>query len=228
MHYFPIHYSIAVLRFLIVMSMLMVACILPCSAADVDIEAELGDTITLHGVSYVGDRVYLFMTGPGLPSNGVTLTDTSQRADQGEFTMVDLADDQTWTMRWNTARIQNEIDEGTYIVYVTNEPVDKAHLGGESSYKTLEVFFKESTTKHVSVSGIQSYTLKPEEHSSTEVPTIVLTAPTPEPTTVEPTPSTSLPTPTIPVPTAKSPGSSFTTCAALLISAGFIIIIRYD
>lgn len=198
-------------------------------AADVDIEAALGDTITLHGVSYVGDRVYLFMTGPGLPANGVTLTDTSQRADQGEFTMVDLADDQSWTMRWNTARIQNEIDEGTYIVYVTNEPVDKSHLGGESSYKTLEVFFKESATKHVSVSGVQSYTLNPEEHSSTESPTIVIAAPqVPEPTTVLPTPTITVPVPSTPVPTTKSAGSPVAACAAILVTAGILFTVRKE
>ena len=57
--------------------------IFPVSAADASIEAELGDTLNLHGLSYTGNSVYLFMTGPGLPENGVTLTDVSQLADQG-------------------------------------------------------------------------------------------------------------------------------------------------
>jgi len=46
--------------------------ILPATAADINIEAELGDTLNLHGVSYTGESLYLFMTGTGLPEDGVT------------------------------------------------------------------------------------------------------------------------------------------------------------
>ena len=35
----------------------------PATGADVSIEGVMGETITLHGVSYVGDNVYLFLTG---------------------------------------------------------------------------------------------------------------------------------------------------------------------
>ena len=89
--------------------------ILPVNGADANIEAELGDTLTLHGVSSSGSSVYLFMTGPGLPENGVTLTDVSQRADQGKFTQIDLDSNQEWTYRWDTSRIENEIKAGTYL-----------------------------------------------------------------------------------------------------------------
>lgn len=47
------------------------------SAADASYVGELGDTIALHGVSYTGTQVFLFMTGPNLPANGVTLTDVT-------------------------------------------------------------------------------------------------------------------------------------------------------
>ena len=53
------------------------------SAADENYVGYLGDAILLQGESYSGTQVYMFMTGPGLPENGVTLTDTTQRADQG-------------------------------------------------------------------------------------------------------------------------------------------------
>jgi len=172
--------------------------ILPVSAADANIEAELGDTLNLHGVSFTGGSVYLFMTGPGLPENGVTLTDVSQRADQGKFTQVDLDSNQEWSFRWDTSRIENEINAGTYLVYVTNEPVDKAQLGGTNSYKTLEVYLTESTTSRVSVGSGATYTLNPEMHSSVQVPTLAITSPTPTPAplTAPPTavPATSLPT----------------------------------
>jgi hypothetical protein len=219
MHLFPLRScTLACLYLLATCSLLGFICS-PVMAADLNIEAELGDTINLHGVSYVGDRVYLFMTGPGLPENGVMLTDVSQRADQGHFTLIDL-NNQGWSMKWNTARIQNEIDPGTYTVYVSNEPVDKAHLGGSNTYKTLEVFFRESTTERVSVSSGTSYTLKPEEHTSVvQAPTLALTSPTPTPTPT--TPPTTLPT-TIPPPTRASL-LPVTALFAGVLCAGFII-----
>lgn len=161
------------------------------TGADVSIEGYLGEIITLHGVSYVGDSVYLFLTGPGLPANGVTLTDTSMRADQGHFTVVSVDDNQEWTYTWKTSRIDSEIDPGTYIVYVTNEPADLAHLGGSSSYKTLSVFLKDSGASKVSINAGKSYTLNPEEHVSTPRPapsvnltnaTLAVTSPPPSAT----------------------------------------------
>jgi hypothetical protein len=139
------------------------------SAADASYEGYLGDTITLQGVSYSGTQVFLFMTGPGLPENGVTLTDVAQRADQGNFTILDLDSNQHYSFKWNTQRIHNEIDPGTYTVYVVNEAVDKAHLGSTSSYQTLSVYLKDSGESQVSVGT--AYTLNPESHISTIIHT---------------------------------------------------------
>lgn len=197
--------------------------ILPVSAADANIEAELGDTLTLHGISYKGSSVYLFMTGPGLPENGVSLTDVSQRADQGNFNRIDLDSNQEWSFRWNTARIENEIEHGTYIVYVTNEPVDKANLGGSDSYKTLQVDFKKSTTSRVSISSGSTYTLKPEMHASVEVPTFIITSPTPTPAPVT-TPPT--PAPTTPLPTTKASFPPALVFLGVLLGAGAAILKR--
>ena len=195
--------------------------ILPVSAADANIEAELGDTLNLHGVSYTSSSVYLFMTGPGLPENGVTLTDVTQRADRGKFTQIDLDSKQEWSYRWNTARIENEIKEGTYLVYVTTEPVDKAHLGGSSSYKTLEVFFKKSTTSRVSISSGTSYTLNPEMHSSDPVPSLVITSPTPTSTPILPPPTAA---PATPLPTTKASLPPAPVLLAVLLGAGAVIL----
>jgi len=196
--------------------------ILPVSAADANIEADLGDTLNLHGVSYTGDSVYLFMTGPGLPENGVTLTDVSQRADQGQFTQIGLDSNQEWSYRWNTARIENEINAGTYLVYVTNEPVDKAHLGGSNSYKTLEVYLKESTTSRVSSSSGTSYTLNAEKHTSTVyAPTLAITSPTPTPPPLTTAPTTVPPTP---LPTTKA--SLPTVLVFLAVVLGAVAILK--
>jgi hypothetical protein len=172
-------------------------CILVSAAAAADIEMEgvLGETITLHGASYTGDSVYLFLTGPGLPENGVTLTNTDLRADKGQFTVVALDDNQEWSYTWKTSRIANEIDPGTYIVYVTNQPADKAHLGGTSSYKTLSIFLKDSGASKVSIDAGKAYTLNPEEHVSTPrpAPSVNITNVTTPATTVLVT------TPTLPI-----------------------------
>jgi hypothetical protein len=198
--------------------------ILPVSAADANIEAELGDTLNLHGVSYTGSSVYLFMTGPGLPENGVTLTDVTQQADQGKFTQIDLDDKQEWSYRWNTAHIENEIDAGTYLVYVTNEPVDKANLGGSNSYQTLEVYLKKSTASRVSVGSGATYTLNPQMHASVQVPTLAITSPTLTPTP-PPTPLTTPPTtvPATPLPTTKAPLPTAAVFLAVLLGAGVVI-----
>ena len=188
----------------VILFVVLASCILIPAAAGADIEMEgyLGETITLHGVSYIGDNVYLFLTGPGLPENGVTLTNTDQRADQGQFTVVGVDDNQEWYYTWKTSRIDNEIDPGTYIVYVTNEPVDKAHLGGTSSYKTLSVFLKDSGASKVSIDAGKSYTLKPEEHVSTPRPapsmnitnaTLAVTSPIPSATVLATTAPATIP-----------------------------------
>lgn len=195
---------------------------LPVSAADADIEAELGDTLNLHGVSYTGSSVYLFMTGPGLPENGVTLSDVTQRADQGKFTQIDLDSKQEWSYRWNTARIENSIKAGgTFLVYVTNTPVDKAHLGGSGSYKTLQVYLKKSTTSRIASSSQATYTLNPEMHSSDPVPALDITSPTPIPTPVT-TPPTAVPA--TPKPTTKAPLPLAPVFLAVLLGAGAAIL----
>jgi hypothetical protein len=112
----------------------------------------------------------------------VTLTDVSQRADQGQFTIIDLDSSQHWSLKWDTSRIWNDIDPGTYLVYVSTEPVDYSHLGGSDTYKTLSVYLKDPGTR-TGTGGSTSYTLNPEEHVSTPevaipaVPSVVITTP---------------------------------------------------
>jgi hypothetical protein len=198
---------------------------LPVTAADIDMEGYLGETITLHGYSYVGDSVYLFLTGPGLPENGVTLTNTDLHADKGQFTVVPLDDNQEWTYIWKTSRISNEIDPGTYVVYVTNEPVDKAHLGGTSSYKTLKIFLKDSGASKVSIGSGNTYTLNPEEHVSTPrpAPSVNITTETPIITSLPSTPPTTTPVPTT-VPATRSGSGLSVVIVALACCAGLVMI----
>lgn len=68
--------------------------ILLVTGADANIEAELGDSLNLHCVSYTGGSDYRIMTGPGLPENGISLTDVTQRADKRQFKRIDLDSNQ--------------------------------------------------------------------------------------------------------------------------------------
>lgn len=184
----------------------------PAAAADIEIEGYFGETITFHGFSYVGDSVYLFLTGPGLPENGVTLTDISQRADQGHFTVVDVDENQEWTYTWKTSRIDSELDPGTYIVYVTNKPADLSHLGGESSYKTFSVYLKDSGVSKISIDAQHVYTRNPEDHVSTPSP-----APTMNPTSETPTATVpATPEQTTMVPTTRAGTGPSVAVTALL------------
>lgn len=184
------------------------------SAADASYEGYMGDTIALQGESYSGNQVYMFMTGPGLPENGVTLTDVTQRADQGQFTIVPLDNNQHFSFKWNIQRIHTEIDPGTYIVYVVNEPVNKAHLT-PGSYQTISVYLKKDmSVSQVSINVGASYTLNPEMHSSTIISTPV------------PVYTTTIPTTTIPtIPPVQSPTSTPTTRAAAQLTTTVIAVI---
>lgn len=167
----------------VVLFCLVCGILIPAAAgADIDIEGIMGEPIAFHGFSYVGDSVYLFLTGPGLPENGVTLTDISQRADQGHFTVVDVDDNQEWTYTWQTSRIDSEIDDGTYIVYVTNEPRDRSQLLDERRYKTISVYLKESGVSKVSIRAQHAYPRSTEDYVTTPgtalpVPLISVTPP---------------------------------------------------
>jgi hypothetical protein len=190
----PIQSRITAWNLVVLLLCLSLCFLIPAiGAADVDIEAYMGETLTLHGTSYVGDSVYLFMTGPNLPANGVTLTDTSMRADQGHFTIVNVDDNQEWTYIWKTSRIEPQIDPGTYIVYVTNQQADLSDLGGSSSYKTLSVFLKDSGATKVSIDAAHSYTLNPEDHTSTPIPAPSMNITNETPAVISPVPSPDIP-----------------------------------
>ncbi|NMC34304.1 MAG: hypothetical protein GYA36_17890, partial [Veillonellaceae bacterium] len=117
----------------------------------------------------------------------------------------DVNDDQTWSYRWDTSRLTREIDPGVFTIYASTEPVDLAHLGGSSTYKTVEVWLKDPDSS-VRVTGGASYTLNPERHVSTQDRTLVFTA-SPTPTTVATTIAMAAPTAATTLP-ATPPGTT--------------------
>jgi hypothetical protein len=120
------------------LALLLALTVVPAAAVT---EAYIGDTIPLSGFSYGSPTVYLFLTGPNLPANGVALDNIDARADQGSFTRVDVDSDQRWSYRWATHALGGRIDVGAYTVWVVNAPVDLSHLSGHE-YSTLPLLLK--------------------------------------------------------------------------------------
>jgi hypothetical protein len=100
--------------------------------------AYMGDMVTLSGSSPGSDIVYLFMTGPNLPSNGVALNNINRRTDMGGFSTADVDPDGHWVYKWYTNQLGGKLDTGTYTIWVTDRPVDRSHLSG-SDYRSIPV-----------------------------------------------------------------------------------------
>ena len=82
--------------------------------------------------------MYLFLTGPNLPVNGVALNDITARADEGHFTEVSVDSNDQWEYRWGTNAMGGRLDAGTYTVWVVNRPLDRSHLA-EADYNTISI-----------------------------------------------------------------------------------------
>jgi len=200
-------------RPLLLLTVLCAVSLMPVASAygySEDYEGYLGETIALHGVSYSGDTIYLFMTGPGLPANGAPLTDPTKRADQGYNTMVGLASDQTWSFKWDTSKLNRELDPGTYLVYAVNAQADASSLAGHS-YQTLSVYLKDGALSKDRVSTGAKYTL----NLLDDDPTVVTTATTVPPTTppVTTAPETTVVTTSVP----SAPAATKSPLAPLLV-----------
>jgi hypothetical protein len=193
-----------------------------------DYTGYLGETIDLHGVSYNSDAIYLFMTGPGLPENGVSLTNPLRKADQGYFTTIDVGSDQQWSFKWDTSKIENEIDPGTYIVYAVNAPVDKSSLDGHS-YQTLSVYLQDSDLSKDRISVGANYTLRPGRLTDGTAVTTTMTTvpPTSPPTTAVPETTAMTVTPAS-TPTQKSALTPFAAILGTVIIGGICIFSRKE
>ncbi|HII99141.1 MAG TPA: PEGA domain-containing protein [Methanoregula sp.] len=102
------------------------------------IEAALGETIPLSGYSPTGQWVYLYLTGPNLPANGVMLNDVTKRADEGYFTRVAVDGNDFWSYKWSTANVGGRLDAGTYTIWVVNGPNDRSNLAN-ADFRTVPV-----------------------------------------------------------------------------------------
>ena len=98
------------------------------AAANGLIQTYLGDTVPLSGYCYTSSTVYLFLTGPNLPSDGVALDNIYSRADQGGFTEVSVDSNDHWKYDWDTGSLGGRLDAGTYTVWAVDGPNDLSNL----------------------------------------------------------------------------------------------------
>lgn len=142
-----------------------------------------GSEITLTGTSTGSDTVYLFITGPNLPSAGGRLEDPDTPVQTGNpesFTTVTVDADDRWTYRWRTG--EAGLDPGTYTVYAVDAPVDRSDLSGRG-YTTIPVTLGTPPGTPV------TETATPTTVTPTEVGTTPLTpaaSPSPTPTAAAP------------------------------------------
>ena len=108
------------------------------AAAVAGIQVYMGDIVTLQGYSTGSPTVYLFLTGPNLPVNGVALDNINARADEGHFTEVDVDSNDHWIYPWATTSVGGRLDGGAYTIWVVDSPTDRSHLDG-TSYRTISV-----------------------------------------------------------------------------------------
>jgi hypothetical protein len=102
----------------------------------------LGDTLPLSGSAPGADSVYLFLTGPNLPANGVKPDDISVPVVTGvpsTFARAPVDADGNWEYTWYTRSAGGTLDAGTYTVYVVTEPVGRRDLGSADAYATIPV-----------------------------------------------------------------------------------------
>jgi hypothetical protein len=119
---------------------ILIGCLLLAggTVAAAGIQVYMGDIVTLQGYSYGSPTVYLFLTGPNLPVNGVALDNINARADEGHFTEVDVDSNDHWIYHWATNSVGGKLDGGAYTIWVVDSPTDRSHLDG-TSYRTITV-----------------------------------------------------------------------------------------
>ncbi|RZN42200.1 MAG: DUF3821 domain-containing protein [Methanophagales archaeon ANME-1-THS] len=104
-------------------------------AVTIDAEGDkvyyVGMDIKLFGENTDSEKVYLFITGPNLASNGANLDDTTQESindNDATFHVENVKSDNTWEYTWATSGVG--LDAGTYTVWAVSQPKNKGSLSG--------------------------------------------------------------------------------------------------
>jgi hypothetical protein len=134
--------------------LLIVAVMMAAGTASAETRsAAIGDIVSLSGTAIGKNLVYLFMTGPGVPSAGSRMDSSISPVTTGNpntFTQVPVNDDQ-WSYQWNTGRVSGGLAAGEYIVYAATQPVSADALDGVP-YSSLDItLYRAVTTGTISV-----------------------------------------------------------------------------
>lgn len=111
------------------------------------IHATIGDTIPLNGSVQLGEFVYLFVTGPGIPVNGARMENSNAAVVTGSpdtFTQV-LVENGKWAYQWNTGRVSGGLASGSHTVYASTQPVAANALSGVD-YAEIEIVLQAAVT----------------------------------------------------------------------------------
>jgi hypothetical protein len=126
---------------------ILIAAVVTGYAAAETREAAIGDDVSLSGTAIGADRVYLFMTGPGVPSGGSRMDSSISPVITGEpdtFTQVDVSSDR-WIYTWRTGRISGGLAAGKYTVYAATMPVARNALSGVP-YSSIDIILSRPVT----------------------------------------------------------------------------------
>lgn len=100
----------------------------------------IGEKIRLSGTNRPDSRIYLFLTGPHLNPYGVKLDNFAINTisdNKGTFTEVKVEQDNTWNYEWDTSKILELRESGSYTIYAVTEPRNKEDLSPENYTTTL-------------------------------------------------------------------------------------------
>ena len=104
----------------------------------------LGETIKISGTNTDSEKIYLFLIGPNLFSEGVKLDDVSVDVvdnTAAKFKEVSVNTDDSWSFKWDTSSLGKTIDAGTYTIYAAAEPRWKSKLS-ETQYQSASIVVK--------------------------------------------------------------------------------------
>ena len=127
--------------------------LLPGQVSAEPLEADIGDDIPLSGTAVGVDRVYLFMTGPGVPPGGSRMDSSISpvvTGDPNTFTQVDVSNDR-WNYTWRTGRVSGGLAAGTYTIYAATMPVARDDLAGVPYSDTAIILSRPVTTGTITV-----------------------------------------------------------------------------
>ena len=177
------HVILFTMAFLIFISLNIAA----VSAVD---EVYLGNSVDLRG-SCTSDYIYLFVTGPNLPSNGANPENIHEEVvsgDESTFVVV-KAFNNRWSYTWDSKTGDGVPDAGIYTFYAVERPLGRYDLSGaEYSARSVKLIDPSISVTGISSSDNSGYSISSETQEKIATPTPTATKKvTARPTTVKAT-----------------------------------------